>query len=92
MKTSFYSIYDNVAQVFNKPFMEINNATAIRAFTDSLEKEKHKNDYTLFHLGELDDQNGEITPCDVPIKILTGFDIKPVKEEQLPLSLQAQAE
>jgi len=76
MKQSIYSIYDTVAQVFNKPFTDHNNATAIRSFTASIEGEKHKDDYALYLLAEYDDSNGSIKPVSDPVRILSGLDIK----------------
>lgn len=84
MKQSIYSIYDTVAQVFNKPFTDHNNATAIRSFTASVENQKHKDDYALYLLGEFDDSNGQINAIDNPVRILSGLDVKKVSllEEQ----------
>lgn len=76
MKLNIYSIYDVVAQVFNKPFTDINDGTAVRSFVQSVNDQPHKNDYVLYKLGSLTDHNGVIEPSDVPIKIHSGFDIK----------------
>jgi hypothetical protein len=75
MKQSLYSIYDTVAELFNKPFTEINDATAMRAFTEMASKQPHKNDYALYKLADFIDHNGEIAPCE-PQKIMTGFDVQ----------------
>lgn len=74
MKLFLYSIYDKVACVFNKPFTELNNQTAIRSFDQSLKDNPHIKDYELYKLAEYSDHNGEIDP--VPIaKIRTGLDL-----------------
>lgn len=70
-----FSIYDVVAEVFNKPFTELNAASAIRAFTGAMKDNENRNDYQLIHIGEFDELNGTITPNN-PVKIFTGFDIK----------------
>lgn len=75
MKLKIYSIYDTVAQVFNKPFTDINDATAIRAFSQSVMESPHKNDYQLYNLGEYTDHDGAIVPYE-PVRIYTGFDVK----------------
>ena len=85
-----FSIYDTVAEVFNKPFTEVNNASAIRAFTESLDQVKHKTDYALYRVGEFDEQSGVIKPEETPSKIYTGFDIKEEITE-LPELLNKQA-
>lgn len=75
MKLNLYSIYDSVACVFNKPYTDINDASAIRSFSMSADKQPHIRDYSLMKLGELDDVSGEIIPCDVPVKVITGFEV-----------------
>lgn len=78
MNTNLYSAFDSVAEVFHRPFTEVNDKTAIRAFSSSLEDNKNKNDYTLYKIGTFDDNNGNIEKTKTPIKILTGFEIKTV--------------
>ena len=80
MKMMMYSIYDTVAEVFNKPFMDHNDASACRAFDAAfVSGEKgNKDDYVLYRVGEFNDGSGELTPC-LPSKVRTGFDIKAVE-------------
>lgn len=75
MKTSLYSVYDTIAETFNKPFVEHSHATAERAFRSSVIDQAHKDDYVLFYLGDYDDSNGSIDPV-VPVRILSGLDVK----------------
>ena len=77
MKTIMYSIYDTIAEVFNKPFTDHNDASASRSFTQSfLSQEKsNKEDYVLYRIAEYNDSTGEISPC-LPMKVMSGFDIK----------------
>lgn len=82
---SIYSIYDTVAEVFNKPFTDINNASAIRSFTSSVQDQPHKNDYVLYYLGTFEDNSGEIMPAKNPFKLLSGIE---VKQSELPAHLQ----
>jgi len=74
MKKVIISVKDTVAEVFNDPRVEINTASAIRAFTNSIEDNKNKDDFVMYMLGEFDSINGEITPCD-PVKIYSGHDV-----------------
>lgn len=74
MKVNIYSIFDTVAEVFNKPFTEFNDASAQRAFIASLEEKlTNKNDYVLYNIGTYDDSKGEIVGCN-PVKVCSGFD------------------
>lgn len=70
-----YSIYDTIAEVFNKPFSHLNNGSAIRDFTQALHDNPNKNDYALYLIGHYNDANGELTPVTAQ-KIITGFDLK----------------
>lgn len=81
MKLSLYSAYDSVAEIFNKPYTEVNDATACRAFSTSIQDNAHKNDYALYKLADYDDATGEITPLKVPVKLTTGFDLKTNDQE-----------
>lgn len=88
MNMNMYSIFDTVAQVFNKPFTEINNATAIRAFSSAVNENPNKNDYALYHLGSFTDHDGVLVPIANPTRIYTGFDIDQI---DVPETLKEQA-
>lgn len=64
MKYPVMSIRDNLVG-FLRPIVEPNQAVAIRNFRDSFSglPEHTREDYTLFCIGEFDDQTGEIVPC-----------------------------
>ena len=83
MKQEIYSIRDNVAEVFNKPFFDHNNATAIRSFTASIQDQPHKDDYSLYLIGCFDDSNGDIQRYKEPTRILSGLDVKRPEENNL---------
>ena len=57
MKLNLYSVFDRVAEVFNKPFTEINDQSAERAFKESLEESKHAKDYDLYKLADFTDHD-----------------------------------
>lgn len=63
MITKIYSIFDDKAKVYNKPFHQLNEAVALRACKDLLEDptteiNRHPEDYVLFELGTYDDNIG----------------------------------
>jgi len=91
MYTNLYSIYDTVAEVFNKPFTDINDASAIRAFSQSVGEQKNKNDYVLYHIGGFDDNSGSITSDKAPLKLKSGFEIKADNVTELPETLKKQS-
>lgn len=68
MKQLVCSIYDVKSGVYSKPFFEINNHTAERAFRAALTGQgsmfnTHPQDFILYQLAEFDDTEGTFTPC-----------------------------
>ena len=68
MKFGIYSIHDAKAKAFFSPVFMHAEGQCLREFTDACNDQEHpfgKNpqDYTLFYLGEYDDNTGEITPA-----------------------------
>lgn len=64
-----YSIYDNKALTWSQPFYATNKATALRTFSDAVNKgesqiSEHPTDYVLYEIGSFDDQNGKIQGYD----------------------------
>lgn len=83
---NLYSVRDNLAEVFNKPFTEINDATAKRVFSDSIQENPHKDDFTLYFLGFYNDNSGTIENV-TPLRILNGTEVKlntPSMQNQIP--------
>ena len=74
MKQNLYTIRDNIAEVFNKPFTEVNDSSAIRSFSKAIDDNPHKDDYALYSTGFFDTDTGELEHI-VPIKIYTGFEV-----------------
>ena len=68
------SIYDKTAELFNDPRQEVNTASAIRAFEDTVKEHPHKNDFVLYQLGAFDSCKGTILPNE-PLKICSGFEL-----------------
>jgi uncharacterized OB-fold protein len=82
MKLVIFTIRDNVAEVFNKPFTDLNIASAVRSFTLSLKEEPQKADYTLYKIGEMDQITGTIENDKDPVKIMSGMEVETeVKQE-----------
>lgn len=64
MKLNIYVVFDNKAMTYNRPFFVINDAIASRMASDHLndkqsEIARHPADFSLFHLGEYDDQTAK---------------------------------
>ena len=77
MKLNLYSVFDRVAEVFNKPFTEINDQSAERAFKESLEESKHAKDYDLYKLADFTDHDGLIVHSkEYPKRLYSGLAAK----------------
>lgn len=66
MISKVFSIYDSKAEIYNKPFIMATKGQAIRGFADLANDEnidigKHPQDFTLFEIGEYDDERGIYT-------------------------------
>ena len=71
MIKQIYSIYDSKAEVYSPTFTANNNGDAIRAFQNDIQKGQsmlatNPEDFTLFHLGEWDDEKGKYIMVDAP--------------------------
>jgi len=91
MKLNLYAIHDKVAHIFNKPFTEVNNNTAIRVFEESISDSAHITDFNLYHVGTYDDQNGGIVQKEV-INIRHGLDVAAKLLANVPASLKLQSQ
>jgi len=88
-----YSVHDSKALAYLPPFFMHNKNMAIRSFQDAVQDDgssfhRHPEDYSLWELGEFDDNTGEII-YHTPHKALgTGLDyIQNVREaEIIPIS------
>lgn len=90
MKLNIYSVYDQAAKAYTAPFFLHNDGLAIRAFQDNVNAEqennisKHPEHFSLFKLGEFDDQKGVITKLDVNVHLASAIELKnPTNEEEL---------
>lgn len=74
MQMSMFAVHDSKAAAFLTPFFSPTRATAIRAFRSACLDSNHDfhryaADYTLFELGEFDDQDGVISTHESPQSI-----------------------
>lgn len=67
MKQKIFAIYDSKAEAYLTPFFLPAIGMAVRAITDCANNPEHQfgqnpDDYTLFQIGEFDDDIGQVTP------------------------------
>lgn len=81
MKTILIAVRDQKSYGFTQPFTAPGKGIAIRSWADQLQdpdnakndQVRHPEDFTLWILGEYDDEHGIITPC-VPQQIAEASD------------------
>ncbi len=79
MLLNIYTIHDNKAMAYLSPFTFKNDGQAVRLFGDAINNQehtfaKHPADYTLFNLGEFDDNTSEIKPKTTPQMLGNGVE------------------
>lgn len=94
MKTKAFAVYDSKVKAFMSPHFASAAGHAIRSFEAAANDEKttlctHPEDFTLFEVGEYDDQNGTFENLKTPISLGTALQYKKPSHSQLPL-LQGQ--
>lgn len=67
MRLQAFSVFDGAANLFLEPFWAPTMEVAIRGFREACQRQDHQfnkfpEDYTLFHVGEFDQERGEFTP------------------------------
>lgn len=79
MKTLMFAVYDGKSKFFSVPFFMTSLGAAVRAFADVVGDPgsmiaKHPGDYTLYQIGEFDDNEGSITGISPHILVGHGSD------------------
>jgi len=94
--TKIFSIYDSKTEAFMQPFFMATKGAAIRDWTQAIADEKtpfcrHPQDFTLFEIGEWDDQKGQITTHATPVSLGVAIEFKKQSHEATPLFKNSQA-
>lgn len=82
MEMKIFTVYDNVAEVYLRPFFCLNTGEAIRTFSDLVNDPntpfaKHPTDYALYELGGYNDMNGLVHPKNPePLRLVTASDMR----------------
>lgn len=63
MKMQMYTVFDSVAKIYQQPIMLLNDDVALRVMKNCVNNPEHNYhlnsiDYTLFKIGEFDDEFG----------------------------------
>lgn len=75
-----FSVYDNKAECFSPPFFMKATGLALRGFTDMINSGEqtqysvHPQDFTLFELGEWNEETGKVEQYEAPKSLGNGVD------------------
>lgn len=90
MKTKMFAVYDLKAACYGTPFFMPREEVAVRTFSDSVNDSnpnnlwnKHPEDYSLFYIGEYDDESCEVT-CSKPSFILSAASVRAMRHPGFP--------
>lgn len=89
MLHKMYSVYDSKAEAYLPPFFASTKGVALRRFITSVNDPDHQfaiypGDYTLFEIGEYDDQTGQVVSCN-PISLGVAVEFTEVQPAKTPL-------
>lgn len=88
MIIQIFTVFDEKAGCSHPPFYMNSVPEGRRTFGDCVNSKdhpysKHPSDYTLFHIGEYDDNSMSIKPMDRPVPLGTGVEYKARQEPEL---------
>ena len=77
-----FSVYDSKVEAYMTPFFMHSKGQAIRSFMDTIADSntqfaKHPEDFTLFLLGDYDDQTGKFVMSATPMSCGTAVELLP---------------
>lgn len=80
MKLVMVAVRDSAVDAFMRPFFVPTTNFAIRSFQDACKQEaafkEHPEDFTLYELGDFDEETGKCSNLDSPRQLIRGVDIK----------------
>lgn len=79
MITKVFSVFDSKLATFGRPWFQMTDAAALREFADAVNDgsnpnnqwHSHPEDFSLYLVGQFDDQQGELIPC-APSSLVTA--------------------
>jgi hypothetical protein len=80
MKLYVYSVFDKAVNAYMQPFFCRSTGEALRSFTDIINDTKtnfhqHYVDFSLYELGEFDDNTGQFDAFNETKRIVTGPEV-----------------
>lgn len=87
MKKPMFTIFDSAAQVYNNPWCQLNDATAIRSirqavFDPNTDIHRSPEDFSLFRIGEYDDETAHLELLPTPKLIAKAHELTQPEPEK----------
>lgn len=81
MRIHAFSVFDSAAKLFMQPFFARTRGEAMRSFMDACSDEKHQfsrhaMDYSLYVVGQFDEDDGLLIPQAEPERLMSALDVK----------------
>lgn len=83
MKLKVFSVFDSKIKLYGQPFYALSEKQVIFGFTESVNSSDPKSDvarwpedYTLFELGEYEEETGTFNLLSAPCSIVNGISLK----------------
>lgn len=81
MKYQVFTVYDSKIKTYLRPFYDLHVGGAVRGFQDIVNDEtsvigQHPEDFTLFHIGEFDNESCEFEMFKTPTSLGVGIHFK----------------
>lgn len=86
MKMNVYSVFDSASKSFMRPMFMSTDGQAIRVFQDEANNNKtliyaHPDQFTLFKIGEFDDNDGELVSIGSPVSLGNAIQYRTVSTD-----------
>ena len=93
MRVFAYAVFDTASGVYDRPFFMHSDGVAMRSFGDAVVGNdsvvgKHPEDFTLFRIGEFDDNKG-ILKGESPVCLCTALEMVAESRKIAPGSLKS---
>lgn len=90
MKLQMFCVFDSKVEAYMQPFYARTVGEALRSWEQSCNDgqsmmSRHPGDYTLFQVGEFDDQTGRIHAKEAFTNLGTAIEQKRAPKEEIPL-------
>lgn len=90
MKHKVFCVYDSKVEAYMTPFVFRSTGEALRSFETTVNDPqsnlcRHPADFTLFEIGEFQEEDGTIAPYSAKKSLGLALDFKKQPQEQLPM-------